>query len=365
MQHFRVFEFWRLTAALLIMGWHFLRFAPPGHETVSTTLYRLMPLMEMFFMISGFLIMQRYGDRLGREPGSYRKFIVRRIARFYPLYMVTLLFFVCVGAATHLGIVSTDGPGRYEWSALPANILLLQAWGLTDQLTYNYVAWCMSAEWFCYLFLPVIVLTFRFYGRLGLLALAVLCIFLLEIGTAAGIIPFESWLEANTWGAYRAFADFTLGALVAMSARDSRWQLTSLAPGWIVFGLSIAAMATRQPSYLIVALLAASMFLAALAERNNPRSSAWLAPLQPLGQVSLGIYLIHPVIEALFFSLLWRKLVEPSGMVGFYVYWIVPMVVTVAVALASMRYFETPAANLLNRWFGERRPAGRPVAAAE
>ncbi len=33
-------------------------------------LYRLMPLMEMFFMISGFLIMMRYGETLVRESGS-------------------------------------------------------------------------------------------------------------------------------------------------------------------------------------------------------------------------------------------------------------------------------------------------------
>jgi peptidoglycan/LPS O-acetylase OafA/YrhL len=351
--HFRIFEFWRLSAALLVMIWHFLRFAPPGIEPVSAGLYRLMPLMEMFFMISGFLIMLRYGEVLGREQHGYRNFIVRRLARFYPLYLITLVFFVAVALAVQWGYVHTDDPGRYDFATLPANILLLQAWGLTHELTFNYVAWCMSAEWFCYLALPIIVLAFRWYGLPGLLVLALATIGLLELATHHRLIPFDSWLEANTWGAYRAFADFVLGAFVAMAVRDSRWRLTSHAPGWLVFALSIAGMATQQPSYLIVALLAASMFLAALAERNNPDGSAWLKPLHPVGAVSMGIYLIHPVIEAIFFSVLWRKVVEPMGVVNYYVYWILPIVVTVLVALASARWFEGAAAKAVNAWLGK------------
>ena len=63
--HFRTLEVWRLAAAVTVMMWHFLRYSPPGHEAASNALYRLMPLMEMFFMISGFLIMLRYAD--GRD----------------------------------------------------------------------------------------------------------------------------------------------------------------------------------------------------------------------------------------------------------------------------------------------------------
>jgi peptidoglycan/LPS O-acetylase OafA/YrhL len=359
--HFRIFEFWRLSAALLIMAWHFLRFAPPGHEAVSAALYRLMPLMEMFFMISGFLIMLRYADTLIDEPGAWRRFIVRRIARFYPLYLVTLLFFAAIGLAVHLDIVHTDAPGRYDFATLPANILLMQAWGLTEELTFNYVSWSMSAEWFCYLALPLIVLAWRKGGKTALAVVAALSIAALEMAVAYGIIPFPSWLEANTWGAYRAFADFALGALVAMAARDTRSTMTSHAPAWVVFALAIAAMATKEQSYLVVALLGLAMYFAAVAERNNPAGSRALTFFSPVGKVSLGIYLIHPVIEAVFFSILWNKVIEPTGLIGFYVYWIMPMAVVIAVAILSDRYFEGPAARLINRLAGTasgRRDAG-------
>jgi peptidoglycan/LPS O-acetylase OafA/YrhL len=362
-QHFRIFETWRLMAALLIMVWHFLRYAPPGHEAVSAGLYRLMPLMEMFFMISGFLIMLRYCDVLRFERNGYMRFIIRRVARFYPLYLVTLLFFVVVALAVHFGIVRTDGPERYAFGALLPNILLIQAWGVTDTLTYNYVAWSMSAEWFCYLLLPVIVTAYRIGGKAGLAVVALLSISALEWAVAAGIIPFPSWLRADTWGAYRAFADFALGALVAIAARDSRWALTSHAPTWICFALSIAAMAMLLSSYMIVGLLALSMFLAVVAERNNPAGSRLLAPLHPIGKVSLGIYLIHPVIEAIMFAIVWRTLVEPLGIVGFYTFWLLPILTVIVVAVLSERYFETPLANLIGAWAKRRFPPTEQVAA--
>jgi len=350
--HFRVFETWRLIAALLVMIYHFLRFAPPGHEPAAATLYRMLPLMEMFFMISGFLIMLRYADTLGREPGAYRKFIVRRLARFYPLYLATVLFFTAIAIAVHFGWATTASPDRFVLSALPANLLMVQAWGFTDTLTFNYVSWSISAEWFCYLLLPVIVLCHRRLGLVGLAGLAILSIMVLETATGVGLIPFDSWLKADTWGAYRAFADFVLGALVAVAVRRDRTGIRSHWPGWILFGLSVAAMLAMADSYLVVALLAAAMYLAAVAEANNPHGAAWLAPLHPVGRVSLGIYLLHPVIEALLLSVLWRMLVEPAGFVGYYVYWLLPMAATISLAIASERWFETPAARLVGQWFG-------------
>lgn len=301
-----------------------------------------------------------------QERGGYMRFIIRRIGRFYPLYLATLAFFVMIAIAVHLGLVHTDAPERYAFSALLANIFLIQAWGVTDTLTYNYVAWSMSAEWFCYLLLPIIVLAYRFGGKTGLAVTAILSIAALEYAVAAGIMPFPSWLEANTWGAYRAFADFALGALVAIAARDSRWMLRSHAPAWIMFGLSVAAMATLQSSYVIVGMLGLSLFLAALAERNNPEGSRNLIPLHPVGKVSLGIYLIHPVIESVMFAIVWRKLVEPLGVMSFYVYWFIPMLIVIAVAVASERYFETPTANAIGAWAKRRFPpaSGRSTPAS-
>jgi peptidoglycan/LPS O-acetylase OafA/YrhL len=355
--HFRIFETWRLLAAILVMAYHFLRFGSgdPLQYEISHVLERLLPLMDMFFMISGFLILLRYGDKLKDWP-SYKSFIVRRLARFYPLYLVTLIFFVAVGMALHLGLVTSTVPERYDFSLLPQNILLLQAWGTTPELSFNYVSWSLSAEWFCYLLLPVYVFVIRRGGVKGLALMTVVSVVLLEAATQAGLIPFDSWLKADTWGAYRAFADFAIGGVVMMLARDSKMQLRSHSVAWGCFALSIAGMLMLWPSYLLVALLAVAMFFAAVVGRNNPDGARFLAVLSPAGRVSFGIYLWHPVVETALLAVVWRHAVAPLGIFSFYQFMIVPMIATVLVAIASDRYFEKPVSDRINRLFGwERR----------
>ncbi|WP_395449078.1 hypothetical protein ACHMW7_04000 [Aminobacter sp. UC22_36] len=140
--------------------------------------------------------------------------------------------------------------------------------------------------------------------------------------------------------------------------RDSRLKLSSHLPGWLTFALAIAAMATQQNAYVIVLLPAVATFLAALAERNNPNGALYLKPLHPLGRVSFGIYMIHPVIEMLLLAVVWRKLVEPLDVVGFYTFWLVPAVMLLVVAMTSDRCFEGPMSSYLNARLG----AGKPKA---
>lgn len=346
--NFRILGVWRLLAALLVMVFHFLSYGPPSAIAETYRFRSLMPLLDMFMIISGFLIMLRYSDRLLVERGSYGRFIARRIARFYPLYFSTLAYFMAVAVAVHLGVVHSDAPGRYDLSALPANLFLLQGWGVTSVLTYNYVGWTLSAEWFCYLTLPVPVLAQRRFGMVGLILLIVLTLLALEAATAAGIMPFASWMAADTWGAYRAFADFAIGAALAVLVRESRWNLKSQFPAWLAFGASIWLMWHGLGGYPALGLMALSIYLAALAERNKPEITRFLKPFDPAANASFSIYLIHPVIASLMLGIVWRHFLEPLDIIGFYVYWLLPMAAVVAVALLSARYYEAPTSSFLN-----------------
>jgi peptidoglycan/LPS O-acetylase OafA/YrhL len=343
------------------MLFHFLNYGPPSAVHMTDILFRLLPLMDMFFMISGFLIMERYADRLVAERGSYARFLIRRVARFYPLYLATLAFFVAVALAVRFGVYDTQSPERYDLAALPANLLLIQGWGFTDTLTFNYVGWTLSAEWFCYLTLPVIVLAHRRFGLAGLAFIIAASFIALEVATVAGLVPFERWFFADTWGAFRAFADFAIGALVAMTVRRGYLRVDSHWPAWLCFVASLLAMMWISASYLVLGLLALSVLLAATAERRNPEGSRLLFVFDPLGRVSFSIYLIHPVVAALVLGGVWRMFVEPTGLISFYVFWFLPMVAVIAASLASYHWFETPAARWINSVFAGA-DGSRPVA---
>jgi peptidoglycan/LPS O-acetylase OafA/YrhL len=349
--HFRILGFWRVAAALLVMVFHYLIYGPPSGLEAAHRMRVLMPLLDMFLLISGFLIMYRYADRLLVERGGYQRFIVRRLARFYPLYLVTLIYFVLVGIAVHMGWIGSTAHGRYDWSALPANILLVQGWGFTDRLTFNYVGWTLSAEWFCYLTLPVVILAYRRFGIGGLVGLILASCVVLEIMVATGVMPFETWMAADTWGAYRAFADFSIGALVAVLVRDSRWRLASPLPGWALFLVTCLLMWNGLGGYPALALLALSTYLAALAERNDQDATRLLKPFDAVANASFSIYLIHPVVASLMLGIVWRRILEPLDVVSYYAFWLAPMALTVLLALLSARWFEAPLAKLLNDRF--------------
>jgi peptidoglycan/LPS O-acetylase OafA/YrhL len=363
---YRIFGVWRLLAAFLVMAYHFCHYAPENREAIVAWFERLMPLLDMFFMVSGVLIFQRYGGRVLTVEG-YKAYLIRRLARLYPLHVLTTGFFVLVGFAVVAGLVQSngaqDGMERYNWAQLPSNLFLVQAWGFSDALTFNYVSWSISAEWFCYILLPVIAFADKKGGVAGMAVLLCAVLVALESLVSTGMMPYESWMKASTWGAYRAFADFIMGAIIIRSAQGSSLSLKSPWPAWALILIACIGMQAGWAPYLSLFLIAVALFLAAVSEKNAPQRSAWLDFFAPLSAVSFGIYLWHPIFEAIFISWFWRQYAEPSGVIGFYAYLMLPMALTALTARLSYVLLETRITGAILAFAGAKRPEPVPDAA--
>src|SRR5260370_21681736 len=81
--------------------------------------------------------------------------MVRRGERIYPLHVLTLFLFV---GLTLLGIADSTLTSTGNLSDFFYNLFLVQAWGVTDHLSFNSPAWSISAELFCYILFPVLML---------------------------------------------------------------------------------------------------------------------------------------------------------------------------------------------------------------
>jgi len=336
--YYRVFDCWRFLAAMLVMAYHFLYSAPYGAEAGTEFLHRLLPLLDMFFMISGCLITGRYVGSV-TSLSSYGSFLRRRVARLYPLHLLLTLFFAVVAL-----YAMASGAEHYHWredlEALPFHLLVLHGLGTTDGLALNYVSWSISAEFFSYALFPVIVLALRWKGIGGLSAVLAGWIAALELASWYGAFPSGHWTTADSMGAYRAFADFMIGALLAEMVRRRPVEVTSHWPGVLLLAAALASMIGEMPYYVTFPLLAASLLATALAETAAPRSTAALQVLMPVTRVSFGIYLWHPVMEFFFLTVLWERWLGPLGVVDFYLFWTVPMLATIVVAILSDRYLE-------------------------
>ena len=330
--YFRIFDCWRFAAAILVMLYHFLYFAPGAAAYTETGfLHRLLPLLDMFFMMSGFVIMGRYHDRVA-SLSDYAGFLRRRIARLYPLHLVTLGFFVCVALIGSAGFVSLTDTPRWNYADLPLQLLGIHAWGTTDALSFNYPSWSVSAEIFCYLLFPLVPFLVRRTGASGLALVLLLYVALLEVLSLKGVFPSGHWTGADTMGAYRALADFLAGSLAALLVSRRVLDVTSHAPGLLALGLAVGAMLAEIDVHATLVLLFAAIVLVGLSESARPHSTRFLDPIMPVMRLSFAIYLLHPVMETLFLSLVWKRVVAQTGWVPFHAFLAVPMLASVLLA---------------------------------
>ncbi len=346
MPTFYSFAIWRFLAALLIMTYHFMHFAENG-QAWARWFEHMLPLLDLFFMVSGYLIYDRYRAKLSR-PGSYLPFLAKRLARLYPLHLATTGFFVLVGAAWSAGLVNSEaGALRYDWTMLPVNLLLMQAWGIPETLTFNYVSWSLSAEWFCYLMMPVLLFAASQAGMAGIVVLAATFYGFTEFTISQDWTLGKTIADTKIWGAYRAFGSFCLGALAVHLVAMRPFAIRSHVWGWGVGAVLIAMMFADVNYYLIMAGMVLALVLSGSAEHDNPDGMAFARPLMPVMAVSFGIYLWHPVVETILFSLLWNRWIGPVTGLPIELLMLPAAVITIVVALASHRLYEKPVGDWL------------------
>ena len=123
--------------------------------------------VDFFFVLSGFVIFANYADRL-REGFGVRKFLWLRFGRLYPLHLATFLAFVgfdmlqivfpILGVGAHYKPFSAPGetPGF-----MLSNLLLTQALGFHERLTFNGPSWSISAEFYTYVLFSLALITLR------------------------------------------------------------------------------------------------------------------------------------------------------------------------------------------------------------
>lgn len=251
--------------------------------------------VDLFFMLSGFVLWLTYGARLGRlEPGTVGAFWWRRIARIWPLHAVVLTGFILLAGL--LSLTGRDHSG-YPFAELPLHIVLIQNWGFTGALAWNHPAWSISTEMAAYLLFPLLaVLGRRALGPAALVAgLGLLLAALFALFAAQGHSNLGDAI--TTLGLPRCLIEFTAGTLAArlwlhwhaLPAAPRIGHACGAAAGAICgAGLWLALPETAWvPLTLLLVLLAM-----ALAEG---RIAGWLAsgPVHWLGEVSYSTYLSH------------------------------------------------------------------------
>jgi peptidoglycan/LPS O-acetylase OafA/YrhL len=246
--------------------------------------------VDVFFLLSGFVIWLNYGERLrGRKAAA--DFLVRRIARIWPLHAAMLVFALTLA----LLLLGTGRPAwNFPFAELPLHVLMIQNWGFTTALSWNNPAWSISCEWAAYLLLPVAVMMVPArrvptWVLAGLALVPLLLLFALLHATGNTSLG----ADIAQFGVARCLAEFGCGAMLC--ALWKRWRgKRSAEIGCAIAGVAMmTGWALGLPETLAFPFASAVLLLALAlgAERaRHPLSGRWV---HWLGEISYATYLSH------------------------------------------------------------------------
>jgi peptidoglycan/LPS O-acetylase OafA/YrhL len=338
----RSLEGLRFLSSTAIVMYHYV----PYVVTVRS-LEKLGIAVDLFFVISGIVIANHHAGKV-TGPLEYFDFIKRRLARIYPLHLATLTFYVGIGLLVILGVMRVADPAKYNFSELLPNLLLAHAWTPNADISFNYVSWSISAEFFVYLLFPAILWVVGRGITLGICAVG------LGLATAIAIshIGMNVDLINLNWklGIVRAVPSFAFGVFLSCYRVELTRAFGSAAcrSGFhALLALTVALIIADASSYLLLACVYGVVGCAFVCDLSNQRTLASWGPVSSLGYLTYSIYMLHPVVATVLLAAVLPKLfgVSNEAMVAAVC---ISTLATLALAVISYRYFEEPLRRRIN-----------------
>ncbi len=317
--------------------------------------------VELFFVLSGFILCHVYLETAGEKRFSYKGFLWARVARVYPLHIATLLGVGALAVAALAAGMSVDG-NILSWASLPANVTMTHAWGLAPEAGWNHPSWSISAEWFAYLSFPAFALVawrLRHQPVLAVIgATAALAALYAVFETAAGFPLTQATIR---WGALRIVPCFALGCALYLMYR--RGPIAR--PGWtaLILALLIVATASLRLWDAVTVILFGGLILALASLANEKAGVLASKPAVYLGEISYSVYMVVVPWKLLAVNAA-AMLTDagPDNQLHVFV-WLIVLAGLPVVAAVSYHLVEYPARRALRR-MAERRSERRSRAAA-
>ena len=269
-------------------------------------------LVDLFFVLSGIVMALSYVDgEFGRF--SLREFMVRRLARVYPLHIVMLLANLLF-RLIRIGLVMTGVivavPTAFEVNntySFVLNLFLLHSMGFIDYLSWNAPSWSISVEFYTYLAFGLVVLVAQRFGAALYFYVAAALIAVGSLVFIIFVLDKPSLGLQTDFGILRCFTSFFLGALTARIVKDVPRTMPPLLQGALQLAAMIASvvlvsMVEAYPAASFLAPIVFALFLGSLLAFPDatlvPRMLV-AGPLVWMGRRSYSIYMVHALIVLL------------------------------------------------------------------
>jgi peptidoglycan/LPS O-acetylase OafA/YrhL len=368
-RHFNALDMSRLLAACLVLFWHYQHFFVPPVDFEFHVRRSIAPFyhqlawaydyghvaVEYFWVVSGFVFAHVYLS----DPGARGRFWLARVARLWPLHLLTLGV-VAVLQAIYTGINGTAFIYHHQnlWHFV-LNLFMAQTWGWQVNQSYNGPTWSLSTEILAYAAFWVLLPALRRTPLVLALPVA-LGMFALIFGNVLPPDQPAEALAAKLATVVNCIGYFFAGVAVYGAALKG-WltvpRLIVLAPVLGIAGWGLSGMKVHGHDAAI--LLGTLAVLSATLAIDLVDRSDMLRFGRRLGDASYGIYLWHFPLQLLLVLLVdatfGTRMVFRQP-----VFLIVFVAGSVVAGFASHRWIERPAQRAVQR-LADRWKQGRPA----
>ena len=326
--------------------------------------------VDLFFVISGFLITGILLDTRG-EPGYFRNYFARRALRVFPLYylLVITAFVVIpwVQAGTFWDTEFVQESGSPLWYLLYLGNVREAITGVEPAYILAPL-WSLSIEEQFYLSFPLLV---AFVERRTLAKVLLGMVVLAPVFRTVMLLLVPDNERIQYLATFSRMDVLALGGLLAIAVRSgvelpSRRAvggvfLALLGVGVVVFafgGFDRHGAFCRIAGYSLVAVTFLCLVTWTIQGRGTLSTAPLrLRPLQHLGKICYGVYLLQRPAEVILMRLLGALEIEIDP--GSATLIVIKMMFTFAVASLSWVVFEKPILRLKDRFTSQRHPAER------
>lgn len=336
--------------SILAVLWHHTFEVPTGWRATERGFLGV----DLFFVISGFLIVTLLLRERDRRGISLKNFYVRRFLRIFPIYYGVLIglsiVFLTIGRHANMAPAF--------WADLPWAATYTSNWApLNSMATFLAITWSLSAEEQFYIVWPPVE---RHLRRLVLPLLFALLLLsqLVHFGVLDGVLARFGFGAAEPQMLKQTgFTPILLGVVLAHALHHPAWHerlarvLTLratpvVAAVAIVFVCSVAPVdLTGWPRLSLHLLMVVLVGSCVIREDHLLRPVLQLPPLVRIGVLSYGIYLLHMICRHVCHSAIERIGLDERPWL-----FLSTLGLTVIIAQVSFTFFEQRFLRLKDRF---------------
>ena len=301
--------------------------------------------VNFFFVLSGFLITYLLLiEETKRSKIDYKKFLLRRVLRIWPLYytIILLVFFI-------LPAINFPSIPGYSLSTNFIERFILCIFFLPnfskayfEFIPYGGILWSIGVEEQFYLLWPAVFLVKKVKRVSVILSLILIIVLIKGVFTLPLFSEFDNFKNLLTLSRFELLM---IGGLFAFLRSKLQFQLINTNHIWLVFwSLTFLLIILPKKYDHIFHLLSAPFFgsIILLISNIKKRLLFELPVLKYFGKISYGIYMYHMMIAGFVLHVLNNFYSKPSGIFYNLLLYSLTLSLTLLISHLSYTYLEKP-----------------------